>query len=128
MASSVETRLPFLDYKLIELVIGLRQTSPDHNLGQKYWLKAALKGTLPDEVLNRPKRGFQPSVQEWMEGVIEKYISWLTDGYLLELKVIDFDYLLKIYQTSKDKSQYTFMLYKLLLLEIWYRKIVVAEL
>jgi len=125
MASSVETRLPFLDYKLIELVMGLRQTQPDHELGLKYWLKQALKGTIPDEVLNRPKRGFQPPVREWMESILHRYMKLLTDGYLIELQVIDGEYLHKIYQEYIDKHQHTFILYKLLLLEIWYRKVVI---
>ncbi|MDX1976963.1 MAG: asparagine synthase (glutamine-hydrolyzing) [Pseudanabaenaceae cyanobacterium bins.68] len=123
MASSVETRLPFLDYKLIELVMGLRQTIPDHDLGLKYWLKQALKGSLSDEILSRPKRGFQPPVQEWMEGILHRYIKLLTDGYLIELKVIDCDYLIKIHQEFIHNHRHTFMLYKLLLLEIWYRRV-----
>lgn len=127
MASSIETRLPFLDYKLIELVMGLRQIKPDHELGLKYWLKQALKDSIPDEVLNRPKRGFQPPVQEWMESILQRYIQSLIDGYLVGLKIIDVDYLNKIWQEFIDKRQHTFMLYKLLLLEIWYRKIVVVE-
>ncbi|PZO38701.1 MAG: asparagine synthase (glutamine-hydrolyzing) [Pseudanabaena frigida] len=128
MASSVETRLPFLDYKLIELVMGLRQTQPDQELGLKYWLKQSLKGTIPDEVLNRPKQGFQPPVQEWMEGILDRYINYLIDGHLLELQVIDASYLNKICQEFTNKREHTFMLYKLLLLEIWYRKVVMSEL
>jgi asparagine synthase (glutamine-hydrolysing) len=124
MASSVETRLPFLDYKLIELVMGLRQTQPDHELGLKYWLKQVLKGTIPDEVLNRPKRGFQPPVQEWMESILHRYMKLLTDGYLIELQVINSEYLHKIYKEFIEKHQHTFILYKLLLLEIWHRKVV----
>lgn len=54
MASSVETRLPFLDYKFVELVIGLRKHKADQMMGHKYWLKAALKGILSEEVLSRP--------------------------------------------------------------------------
>ena len=125
MAFSVETRLPFLDYKLIELFMGLRQTQPDHGLGLKYWLKQALKGDIPDEVLSRPKKGFQPPVQEWMESILHRYIKLLTDGYLIELQVVDSEYLHKIYQEFIDTHQHAFILYKLLLLEIWYRKVVI---
>jgi asparagine synthase (glutamine-hydrolysing) len=125
MASSVETRLPFLDYKLIELVMGLRQTQPDHELGHKYWLKQALKGTLPDEVLDRPKQGFQPPTREWMESILHRYIKLLLDGNLVELQIINKEYLHKIYQEFIAKQRHTFMLYKLLLLEIWYRKIII---
>jgi asparagine synthase (glutamine-hydrolysing) len=124
MASSVETRLPFLDYKLIELVMGLRKTQPDHDLGQKYWLKQSLKGIVPDEVLNRPKRGFQPPVQEWMEGIILKYIDQLKSGYLIQMNILNPDFIIKMIKDFNSSRQHIFILYKCLLLEIWYRKVV----
>jgi asparagine synthase (glutamine-hydrolysing) len=127
MASSVETRLPLLDYKLVELVIGLRKLQPDHNLGHKFWLKSALKGILSDEVLNRPKRGFQPPTYEWMEALINKYRSWLEMGYLVEFNIISADYLRNIINAFERNRQHTWMLYTLLNLETWYRKVVVQE-
>ncbi len=127
MASSVETRLPLLDYKLVELVIGLRKLQPDHNLGHKFWLKSAVKGILPDEVLNRPKRGFEPPTQEWMEAIIGKYIGWLNAGYLVEFNIIAADYLRKMVDEFEQTRQHTWMLYTLLNLETWYRKVVIQE-
>jgi len=124
MASSVETRLPFLDYKLIELVMGLRKMQPDHELGQKYWLKQALKGIIPDEVLNRPKRGFQPPVQEWMEEIILKYIDQLKSGYLIQMNILNPDFIIKMIDDFNSSRQHVFILYKCLLLEIWYRRVV----
>ena len=127
MASSVETRLPLLDYKLVELVIGLRKRQPDHNLGHKFWFKSALKGILSDDVLNRPKRGFQPPTQEWMEAIVCKYMSWLDTGYLVQLNIIAADYLRKMIDNFEQERQHTWMLYTLLNLETWYRKVVVQE-
>jgi len=127
MASSVETRLPLLDYKLVELVIGLRKRQPDHNLGHKFWFKSALKGILSDEVLNRPKRGFQPPTYEWMEAIIGKYISWLDGGYLVQFNIIAADYLRKMINDFERDRQHTWMLYTLLNLETWYRKVVLGN-
>jgi len=48
MASSVELRLPLLDYKLVELVMGLRKTyTTDYALGPKGWLREAVRNILP---------------------------------------------------------------------------------
>ena len=104
--------------------MGLRKTQPDHELGQKYWLKQALQGILPDEVLNRPKRGFQPPVQEWMEGIILAYLDQLQSGYLIELKILNQEFMVKLIHEFKIGRQHTFILYKCLLLEIWYRQLV----
>lgn len=127
MAVGVETRMPFLDAKLVELVMGLRAQQPDHKLGQKAWLRAALKGVLPDEVLARPKAGFQPPLHEWLSGVVAKYGDSLRGGQLVRDGVLapgKLDYLLK--QLSKKNWSGLFFTYKLVLLEQWYQKVVAA--
>jgi asparagine synthase (glutamine-hydrolysing) len=124
MASSVETRLPLLDHKLVELVTGLRKARPDHTLGNKFWLRSALKGVVPDKIINRPKQGFQPPSQEWMRAVIWKYRTLLQDGCLVNFDILNAYFLNKMMREFQDRCQHVFMVYKLLLLEIWYRKVV----
>lgn len=88
MANSVELRLPFMDYRLIETVIGLRRNYPDHRLPTKYWLKEALRDLLPDEILSRPKQGFAPPVREWHDNAFRRYGNKLIDGMLVREKII----------------------------------------
>lgn len=88
MASSVELRLPFVDYRLVETVIGLRKASPDHRLPPKYWLRQALKELVPDWVLNRPKRGFTPPLQEWHEAIFSAHGASLENGFLVGAGVL----------------------------------------
>jgi asparagine synthase (glutamine-hydrolysing) len=89
MASSVEMRLPLLDYKLVEMVIGLRKTNSDAKLGPKAWFKDALNGTLPDWIMTRPKRGFAPPVREWHDAIFAAYGDSLADGYLVQTGVLN---------------------------------------
>lgn len=88
MASSVEVRLPFVDHRLVELVIGLRKASPDHGLPSKFWLRQALKDVLPDWVLNRPKRGFTPPLHEWHEAIFSNHGANLENGFLVNAGVL----------------------------------------
>ena len=88
MASGVELRLPLLDYKLVETVIGLRKNTPDHQLPPKAWLKAALKGILPDDVINRPKKGFSPPVGAWYRALFGAYGNDLVGGYLVKSEIL----------------------------------------
>ncbi|HAZ48930.1 MAG TPA: asparagine synthase (glutamine-hydrolyzing) [Cyanobacteria bacterium UBA11371] len=127
MICSVETRLPLLDYKLIETVIGLRKTQGDHNLGHKFWLKSVLKGIVPDEVLTRKKRGFTTPMDEWMKAIIIAYMDNLKNGYLVELKVLNRDFVVKLLEEAQKQSKHLFILYKLVLLETWYREVVVKK-
>ncbi|MBK9578055.1 MAG: asparagine synthase (glutamine-hydrolyzing) [Fibrobacterota bacterium] len=80
MACSIETRLPFLDVPLVETLIGLRKTREDFRLGHKSWLIESLRGILPDEVLSRPKSGFEPPVVEWIQSLCQANLQLLTDG------------------------------------------------
>ncbi len=125
MGVGVETRLPFLDVELIELVMALRSKQPDHTLGQKAWLRAALKGVLPEEVLMRPKAGFQPPVREWLLGVITRYGSVLCNGSLIKAGVLNEK---KVNSLLQDMSQqgwpWLFFMYKLVLLEAWQCEVV----
>ena len=127
MSSGVEMRLPLLSNNLVGLVIGLRKRLGNQWIEQKYWLKRALEDILPTSLLRRPKKGFQPPTQEWILAIIHKYQDFLKNGYLIELGIFDYkgiDRLISIYQ--KDTNQ-CILLYKILLLEIWYRQLVAQE-
>ena len=88
MAASVELRLPLLDHRLVETVIGLRKVQPDSALPPKCWLRGALEGILPAWVLARPKRGFTPPVRRWHRELFMNYGQRLRDGYLVEVGVL----------------------------------------
>ncbi len=126
MAVGVETRMPFLDANLIQTVMSLRAIEPDNALGQKAWLREALKGVLPDAVLSRPKAGFQPPVQQWLTGVIQTYGDQLRSGHLVERGVLDRDKVDHLLATTKAQGWHgLFFTYKLVLLELWYQRVVV---
>jgi hypothetical protein len=46
MASPIELRLPLVDWRLVETVVGLCRTYPYHRLGPKAWFKAAVRGVV----------------------------------------------------------------------------------
>lgn len=125
MGVSVEARLPFLDVKLIETVMALRRTVPDHSLGQKAWLRASLKGVLPDKVLTRPKAGFQPPVWEWLSGVVKRYGHVLNNGALVQAGILDPHAAKRIPDEFLTQGwPGLFFAYKLVLLEMWHRLLV----
>jgi asparagine synthase (glutamine-hydrolysing) len=127
MGVSVETRTPFLDVRLIELVMAWRAKNPDHTLGPKAWLRKALKGVLPDEVLARPKAGFQPPVREWLTGVVARYVDILREGQLVKEGILDRNKLDYICITLPKQSwEAMYFTYKLVLLEMWYQKVIAA--
>lgn len=89
MASAIELRLPLVDYRLVETVIGLRKTRSDQRLPPKAWLRAALRNVLPDWIMQRPKRGFIPPIMEWKKAIGAGYGSALLGGYLVNAGILD---------------------------------------
>jgi len=72
MASSLEVRAPFLDYELVEFVMGLPTKLKLKGLTSKYILKKGMKNWLPDEVINRPKKGFGVPIAKWVKGPLKE--------------------------------------------------------
>ena len=126
MAVGVETRMPFLDARLIGDVMALRAHHPDHALGQKAWLRAALKGVVPDEVVARPKAGFQPPVREWLSGVVQRYAGVLRDGELVRCGILARDRIEHVCTQLGSTWPGLLLAYKLVLLETWYQRVVAS--
>jgi asparagine synthase (glutamine-hydrolysing) len=72
MAHALEVRVPFLDYKLVEYVIGLNDKVKYPHTPKKL-LVDATKGLIPDNIINRPKMGFTFPWAEWMKGELKTF-------------------------------------------------------
>lgn len=127
MANSVELRLPFVDYKLVELVIGLRKTrqnDPDYKQFPKPWLRGAMKNLLPDWVIDRPKQGFAPPVREWHDALFNKYGHYLIDGYLVQSRTITAEAGKILASGPYPPEAFTPISFKALVLEMWCRSMI----
>jgi len=66
MSVSLEARVPYLDHRLVEFSNAIPQTWKVHDGKPKYILKKAVRGLIPDEVIDRPKMGFGAPMAEWL--------------------------------------------------------------
>ncbi len=122
MASSVEMRLPLLDRRLVETIVGLRKTQTDVRLPPKAWLKSAVEGLLPDWVLRRPKRGFAPPVAEWHRALFDAHGESLRGGYLVQSGVLNRDGADFLARGSFPEGLTSPLSFKALVLEQWCRR------
>lgn len=65
MAVSLEARVPFLDHKFVELAMSIPEKVKTKNGTLKYILKKAVRGIIPDELIDRKKQGFGVPIYEW---------------------------------------------------------------
>lgn len=68
MASSLEARVPFLDLEMVQMAAQFGQESKIPGRQPKHLLKQALRGIVPDDVLDRRKKGFGAPMRDWLRG------------------------------------------------------------
>ena len=68
MAASIESRVPFLDHRLVEFAAGLPARMKLRGFTTKWILREAVRGILPPDILSRPKMGFPVPFGVWMRG------------------------------------------------------------
>ena len=68
MATSIESRVPFLDHKLVEFAATMPDDWKLRGWTTKRVLREAMKGILPDSILSRPKMGFPVPFARWTRG------------------------------------------------------------
>ena len=79
MRHSLESRVPLLDYRIVEFAVNLHKPLKINNGEAKYLLKQVLYDYLPQELFNRPKWGFSVPLCNWLrtdlQYLTEKYLS-----------------------------------------------------
>lgn len=75
MAVGLEARVPFLDHKFVELAMSIPEAVKTKNGTLKYILKKAVRGVIPEELIDRRKQGFGVPVYEWYYTKFGEYLS-----------------------------------------------------
>ena len=75
MACSLEVRVPYLDYRVVEFAARIPVDLKVRGRQQRYIQKRSFQNRLPDEVLNRRKRGFGAPVGAWLRGELRPMIE-----------------------------------------------------
>ncbi len=127
MAASVELRLPLVDFKLTETVYENKQTITAFSRDQKYFLKESMKDLLPDNLLERKKRGFTPPVKEWVYEILTHYMRLLDDGYVVSSGLFDSTRIWIIRKTWRMMPFFWYHIYSLLVLEVWCRLYILGQ-
>jgi asparagine synthase (glutamine-hydrolysing) len=116
-----------LDHRLVETVIGLRKVHTDVDQPPKAWFKAALKGILPDDVINRRKRGFSPPVAEWHRALFGAYGDSVANGYLRQNDVLSETSARELAAGPFPHDSTTPLSFKALVLEQWCQRMTSLE-
>ncbi len=67
MAHGLEARCPFLDINVVDFVRRIPSSFKLRGGITKYLLKKAVRGLIPDEIIDRPKKGFGVPIGRWFQ-------------------------------------------------------------
>lgn len=123
MANSLESRVPFLDYRLVEFVESLPLHLRLRNFRGKYLHKKAMEKWLPKELVYRKKKGFANPIDQWLRGKLRGYVG---DCLLSENAAVhryfDRNYIQELVrQHEENRQDYMRHLYLLISFEMWHR-------
>jgi asparagine synthase (glutamine-hydrolysing) len=129
MAASVESRVPFLDHKLVEFTSSLPERLKLRRWTTKYVLRQSMKNVLPAAILERPKMGFPVPLGSWFRGA---YASVL-DEYVLssrarERGIFNAEFVRSLVeQHRRGEANHSERLWALVNLEMWHRRFIDGE-
>jgi asparagine synthase (glutamine-hydrolysing) len=129
MAASIESRVPFLDHKLVEFAARLPDAWKLSNWTGKRVLREAMKGVVPESILNRPKMGFPVPFGHWTRAAWNGVArDILLDRRARARGVFDpvaIDQLLRDHRLGRAEGGD--QIWTLLNLELWYRTFIDKE-
>jgi asparagine synthase (glutamine-hydrolysing) len=121
MATSLETRAPFLDGDLMELAFSMPGHLKIRNGERKWILKRAMKGVLPESIINRKKEGFSIPMKNWLRRELQPLMrDLLSRDRVARRGLFDPDVVDKLMDDHVDgRENHAHTLFPLMVLERW---------
>lgn len=122
MAHSIETRVPILDHKLVEFAASVPPELKLRDGTTKYLFKQAMRGILPDMVIDRPKQGFAVPLGHWFRGRLSGFIrEHLLSARCQQRGIFNSAYLERLFGLHENGRPLDLQLWTLLSFELWCR-------
>ncbi len=128
MAASIESRVPFLDHKLVEFTAQMPVNLKLRGKTTKWILREAMKGILPDEILTRPKMGFPVPLGSWLRDEFKNYVDeYVLSERSLSRGIFNADFVRELVAKHNAGEDNTTRIFRLVNFEIWHRQFIDGE-
>ena len=121
MATSIESRVPFLDHEFVEWATRVPQHMKLRNGEGKYIVKKAIEGLVPHEIIYRKKMGFPTPLRQWLMDPRADHLFAILrarDGLLAQyVNTAELDALLARQRAGQEDA--TDRIWRLLTLQVW---------
>lgn len=124
MKYSLEVRCPLLDYRIIEESFRIPHKYKYKGFDKKHILKELTYRYVPEELLDRPKKGFGVPLRRWLRTVLKDEIMHYADKDILKKQDIfdpvEVDRLIQT-QNHNNKIEYSAVLWNFFVFQKWYQ-------
>jgi len=121
MAFGVEVRVPYIDNEVVDFLATVPPQLKMRGTVRKYLLKQALRGLVPDHILNRKKAGFGAPIRTWIVSDLKEMIAdLLCEANLKRRGFFNPDYVRRLIQeNASGRHDFNYLIYILLSFELW---------
>lgn len=122
MYNSLEVRAPFLDYRLVDFINSLPYELKLKGFTAKYLLKELMKDKLPNNIINRSKKGFGIPVAKWLNNELKDFTNdLLSQDNISKQGILNYNYINSILTEHRDmKVDHHKKIWTLLMFQVWY--------
>jgi asparagine synthase (glutamine-hydrolysing) len=125
MAHSLEARVPLLDHELASFIATIPPELKLRGKTTKYILKQAMRGILPDSILDRKKQGFALPLKHWFRNQWKPFLlDHLLDDTTRSRGIINHKYVQQLYAEHCAGKDNNLLLWMLLVFELWCRRFI----
>jgi asparagine synthase (glutamine-hydrolysing) len=120
MAHSIEARPVLLDHRLVEFAASIPPSLRLRGTTTKYLFKRAMRGVLPDGVIDRPKRGFSMPLSHWFRGDWKGFLrDVLASRACRDRGVFRQEYIERVIRLNDSGRDMSMQLWALASFELW---------
>ncbi|MBF8300103.1 MAG: Asparagine synthase, glutamine-hydrolyzing [Acidobacteria bacterium] len=123
MAHSLEARPPLLDHRLVEFAATIPARFRLRDGTTKYLFKQAMRGVLPDSIIDRQKQGFAVPISSWFRGELAGFArDLLLSDTCRQRGIFNVGYIERLLQLNAQGRDLDLQIWTALSFEVWCRR------
>lgn len=124
MANGIEGRSPFLDHRLVEFCAEIPNSLRIKNFRPKELLRQAMRGRLPEEIVNKKKKALYLPVNECFDKDFWCYVEKiLSKSEIEKTGIFNYDFIVDLLRKEKNLLN-TKKIFNVFLLQLWFKKFI----